>query len=113
VTDLRVVAAVSGESLVGVTPVTITLRWTPPAGALTTTLRTADAAITEATWTAATLLTAALPGNAATYTTTPLSYTGGTLYFALKTAGAGGESALSNIAFWPSYSIYLPVVIRQ
>ncbi|MBN2447904.1 MAG: right-handed parallel beta-helix repeat-containing protein, partial [Phycisphaerae bacterium] len=113
VTDLRVVAVDAGESLVGVTPVTVTLRWTPPAGALTTTLRTAAARITEATWAAATLLTAALPGDTATYTTAPLSYTGGALYFALKTAGAGGESALSNIAFWPNYTIYLPVVIRQ
>lgn len=112
VLDLRVTHGISGESIVGVTPVTITLRWTPPTDALTTTLRTAAARITSATWAAATLLTDTLPGAADTYVA-HLAYTGGTCYFALKTTGAGGESALSNNAFWPSYRIYLPVVLRQ
>ena len=106
VSDLRVSRAVTDS-----TTLTATLVWTPPAGALTTTLRYADAPITEANWAAATLLTDTLPGDAATYTAT-VPYAGGTVYLALKTANAGGASALSNNGFWPASFLYLPLVVR-
>jgi hypothetical protein len=51
-------------------------------------------------------------GSANTYTAT-LAYGGGTIYFALKTEGVGGESALSNNAFWPRREVYLPVVLKN
>ena len=50
-------------------------------------------------------------GSADTYTAT-LTYGGGTIYFALKTEGVGGVSALSNIAFWPSRNVYLPLIVK-
>ena len=113
VADLRVADVQTGTRIVGITPLTVTLTWTPPTGALTTTLRTAASLITTATWNAAPLLTDTLPGQSATYITHALPYTGGVMYFALKTAGAGGESAPSNVAFWPTRCVYLPLIMRE
>jgi hypothetical protein len=40
-------------------------------------------------------------------------YSGGTVYFALKSQNAQGEfSILSNNAFWPGWDVYLPLVNR-
>ncbi len=111
VSDLRVTDA---QPTGGTAPftVTLTLGWTPPASAVTTTLRYAASPITEQSWDAATPLAEALPGDQTSYTDDFL-YTGGTLYFALKTEDAGGQvSALSNLAFWPQKRIYLPLVLR-
>ncbi|MBN2002700.1 MAG: hypothetical protein JXA21_05030 [Anaerolineae bacterium] len=107
VTDLRVAQALhAGNSL------TATLRWTPPSGADTTVIHWAAVPITEENWPAATLLIESLAGDAGEYQAV-VPYTGGTRYFALKTTGAGGESPLSNVAFWPSRQVYLPLVLRQ
>jgi len=107
VTDLRVSRAVTDTDTL-----TATLTWTPPAEAITVTLRYADAPITEAHWSAAALLTNALPGDRAAYTAA-LPYAGGRVYFALKAANAGGASALSNNGFWPALDVYLPLVQKS
>ena len=45
--------------------------------------------------------------------TAPVSYTGGTAYFALKSQNAEGNwSDLSNNAFWSRFDVYLPPVMR-
>ncbi len=107
VTDLRVTNAITASGTL-----TATLGWTAPGNAITDTLRYSAALITEANWASATLLTNTLPGAANTFTAT-VPYTGGTLYFALKSQGADGAySALSNNAFWPHHDLYLPLVRR-
>lgn len=105
VNDLRVTqATLAGSDL------TITLRWTPPAGVVTTTVRYAVQPITAANWDAA--LDFATGGVLDTATHT-IAYGSGTRYFAVKTHNEGGWSALSNLAFWPHYDVYLPLVLRR
>ena len=99
VTDLRVTQAVTGTGVL-----TATLRWTAPAGALTTTLRYDGAPITDDTWSGASLLTGTLPGAANIYTAT-VPYEGGTVYWAQRSENAAGSSALSNNAFWPHWDV--------
>ncbi len=107
VTDLQVTQAITSTGTL-----TATLGWTPPTSAVTTTLCYSTARITEANWASAILLTGTLPGGQSIYTAS-LPYTGGTMYFALKTQNAAGEStALSNNASWPRRDVYLPVVRR-
>lgn len=108
VTNLRVTHAVAGAGTLNVT-----LRWSAPTGAATITLRYAGALITEANWDSASHLTDALAGSAETYVAT-IPYSGGTVYFALKSQGADGAwSPLSNNAFWPQWNAFLPIVIRD
>lgn len=107
VTDLRVTQGVTGTGTL-----TVTLEWTAPADAVTTTLRHASAPITTANWDSATPL-AVLPGVAEAHTAV-VAYTTGTVYFALETQNAGGDwSDLSNNAFWPQRKLYLPLACRQ
>jgi hypothetical protein len=107
VTDLRVTNAVTTTGVL-----TPTLRWTAPANAVLTTLRYSHTLITEASWASARLLTDTLSGAANIYTGT-VSYSGGTVYLALKSQNAEGAwSALSNNAFWPRRDIWLPVVMK-
>jgi hypothetical protein len=107
VRDLRVINAnIEGDTL------TVTLHWTPPPTAQSTDIRYSYASITEANWESAPLLTSKLSGDQSTYIA-KLLYSGGTLYFALKTQNELGEwSDLSNNAFWPSFSIHLPLIRR-
>jgi hypothetical protein len=107
VTDLRVSQAVTDTNVL-----TATLRWTAPTNAMTTTLRYSSTLITEGNWNSVILLTDTLSGSVEIYTAT-VPYESGTAYFALKTQGAGGESSLSNNAFWPHVDIYLPLVLHQ
>jgi len=103
--DLRVTqATLAGSDL------TITLRWTPPPGVVTTTVRYADQPITAANWDAA--LDFATGGVLDTATNS-IPYSSGTRYFAVKTHNEGGWSALSNLAFWPGYNVYVPLVLRR
>jgi hypothetical protein len=105
VTNLRVSqATLAGSDL------TVTLRWTPPAGVVTTTVRYAAQPITAANW--ATAPDFATGGVLDTATNT-VPYSSGTRYFAVRTHNEGGWSALSNLAFWPGYDIYLPLVLRR
>jgi hypothetical protein len=107
VTDLHVTRAVTTAGLL-----TITLAWTAPANAVTTTLRYAGALLTEANWGPADLLTDTLAGSAEVLTAT-VPYLLGTLYFALKTQNAAGDwSALSNNAFWPARKVLLPLMYK-
>jgi hypothetical protein len=104
VNDLRVSQAVlDGATL------TVTLRWTPPAGAVTTTVRYANQPITAANWDAA--LDFATGGVIDTATNI-IPYDSGMRYFAVRMHNEGGWSALSNLAFWPSYDVFLPLVLR-
>jgi hypothetical protein len=103
--DLRV----SQATLVG-SDLTVTLRWTPPAGAVTTTVRYDAQPITAANWdTAPDFATGGVLDTA----TNTIAYDSGTRYFALKTHNEGGWSALSNLAFWPHNDVWLPLVLRQ
>jgi hypothetical protein len=100
------------QGITNTTTLTADLQWSPPATAMTQTLRYGNAPITEANWDAATLLAGSLPGSQNSYTA-GVPYTGGTVYFAIKTQNAQGEwSALSNNAFWPHRDVFLPVVIK-
>ena len=107
VTDLRVATAAAGGGAL-----TATLDWTAPTDALTTTLRYSDAPITADNWFSATLLTNTLPGSAATYAAV-IPYSGGTVYFAHTSQNHGGESDLSNNAFWPQFDTYLPLILKE
>ena len=112
VTDLRVVAAIVDEP-----SLTITLRWTAPAAAVTYTLRSSNSWLTPANWNDAPIVTvpftASEPGSSE-WLTTPVDYTGGTLYLALKCQNAEGIwSALSNNAFWPHFDVYLPLTMKD
>ncbi len=92
---------------------TATLRWTPIPQAVTTTLRYAPAFITDATWTAATVISDSLPGNTDSFTAS-VQYAGGSIYFALKSQEASGAwLGLSNNAYWPVFKVYLPLVMRH
>ncbi|MBN1889657.1 MAG: DUF4091 domain-containing protein [Thermoflexales bacterium] len=107
VADLGVSQVVTGSGLL-----TATLGWTPVAQAVTTTLRYSLAAIDEANWAAANLITDTLPGTASSYTAV-LPYSGQTVYFALKSQNATGAwLGLSNLAFWPHFDLYLPLILR-
>ena len=112
VTDLRVVAAIGDAS-----SLTVTLRWTAPVAAVTYTLRSSHTLLTAANWSDAPTVTAPFtasePGNSE-WLTTPVDYTGDTLYLALKSQNSEGAwSELSNNAFWPHWDIYLPLVVRD
>jgi hypothetical protein len=107
VADLRITHAVTRTGIL-----TVTLHWTPPADAVTTTLRYADVAIAEATWDGATILTDTLPGSLAVYTAA-VPYSGTSLYFALKAQGVGGSSDVSNNAFWPRLDVHMPLILRN
>lgn len=107
VTNLRVTQAnAAGGTL------TADLRWTRSPVAQTTAIRYATSPINTATWESATLLTDSLPGSSETYTAT-VPYTGGTVYFALKSLNATGQWTLvSNNAFYPFYDTVLPLIRR-
>jgi hypothetical protein len=108
VTDLRVTGAITATNVV-----TVTLSWTPPLNAITTTLRYSITLVTESSWTSAALLTSTLPGSASIYTAS-VPYSGGALYFALKTQNAEGDwSALSNNAFWPHFVVFMPLMLKN
>ena len=107
VNDLRVSHAVTDS-----TTLTATLTWTPPDEAVTTTLRYSGALITGENWAGATLLVDDLAGSASTFVAV-VPYGGGRFYFAHRWQDAAGAwSRLSNNAFWPSFSLYLPLVMR-
>jgi hypothetical protein len=107
VTDLRVTSAITSTGVL-----TAVLAWSSPADAITATLRYSETLIAESNWDSATLLTDTLPADIELYTAV-VPYAGETVYFALKTQGAGGQSDLSNNAFWPSISVCLPLVLRD
>jgi PKD repeat protein len=107
VRDLRIVHA-----QVDTSTLTALLRWTPLPQDVTTTLRYAPTLITEGTWTAATFISDSLPGSTDNFTAN-VQYAGGTVYFALKSQDANGTwLGLSNNAYWPSFEVYLPLVMR-
>ena len=108
VTDLRVTGAYT-------TPGTlyVTLGWTAPGEAVTTTLRYQPTAINEANWAGALPLAEGLAGNTESLSAS-VPYSGDTLYFALRWENAEREwAAPSNNAFWPSRDVCLPVVMRN
>jgi hypothetical protein len=108
VRDLRVTNAVTSTGAL-----TVTLRWTAPLNAVTTTLRYSTTLIDEANWAGASLLTDVLSGTTTTYTD-EVPYINGTIYFAIESQNAAGLwSVLSNDAYWPHYDIYLPLVQRD
>ena len=108
VTDLRVSRAVTDS-----TTLTATLTWTPPAEAVTVTLRYSNTLIGADNWAGATLLTDTLPGSSETFTAT-LPYGGGTVYFGQRSQdGLGQWSDVSDDAFWPASHVYLPLVSRN
>jgi hypothetical protein len=105
VTDLRVTNAVTSTGVL-----TAVLVWSAPADAITATLRYSGTLVAESGWDSATLLADTLPGDTEVYTAV-VPYVGETVYFALRTWGTGGQSDLSNNAFWPSIDVCLPLVL--
>jgi hypothetical protein len=109
VADLRVTQAVTGSGRL-----TATLRWTPPASAMTTTVRYSRTLITADNWASATVVTDTLPGGTDSLTADVSFFSNGIAYFALKfQTDSGAWSPLSNIAFWPSRDVYLPIILRS
>jgi len=108
VADLHVTQAVTSSGRL-----TATLRWTPPASAMTTTVRYSRTLITAGNWASATVVTDTLPGGAGVLTAGVSFFSNGIAYFALKfQTDSGAWSPLSNIAFWPQQAVYLPVILR-
>jgi hypothetical protein len=108
VADPRVAQAVTGSGRL-----TATLRWTPPASAMTTTVRYSTTLITADNWASATVVTDTLPGGSDVLTA-GVSFPGGIVYFALKFQTAcGAWSPPSNNAFWPQQAVYLPIILRS
>jgi PKD repeat protein len=107
VQDLRIIDAQTETGAL-----TAHLCWTPLAQAVTTTLRCSPTLITEGAWAAATVISDSLPGSTDNFTA-HIQYAGGTVYFALKSQDASGTwLGLSNNAYWPSFEVYLPLVMR-
>lgn len=106
VTNFRVSNVVTATGVL-----TATLSWTPPADALTVTLKYAPAPITAGTWGTASTFATALSPSAPSYTGKVNPYTGGVIYFALRAQNNSGPSALSNNAFWPAKNVWLPLVL--
>jgi len=106
VTDLRLTGVLTASNVL-----TGTLVWTAPGNALTTTVRYSAGPITPANWPVAIALGAPLAGSAHLLSTS-VAYSGGKLYFALRSANAGGASGLSNLAFWPINELDLPLLRR-
>jgi hypothetical protein len=107
VTDLRLASGLTAGGTL-----TATLTWTPPADAVTYTLKYGGALITEPGWAGATTLTSSLPGGTNSYQAV-VPYGGGTIYFAMKAQNAEGAfSILSNNAFWPRLDVFLPAIRR-
>jgi len=107
VTDLRVSRAITDS-----TTLTATLTWTPPAEAVTVTLRYSGTFVTEGNWAAAPLLTDTLSGDTGIFTAV-VPYDGDAVYFAHRWQNALGRwSAVAN-AFWPASYLYLPLVSRN
>jgi hypothetical protein len=106
VTDLSINQAITSTNTL-----TATLTWTPPTTAVTTTIWYADMPINPANWANIVLLADNLAGDVGEYTET-IPFDGSTRYFALKTRNEGGESALSNNAFWPQKHTFLPLISR-
>jgi hypothetical protein len=104
VTNLRVSDVITGTS-----NITLTLQWTPPTAAITTTVRYATTPLTAENWAAAAVLvTGAAPLTSHT-ATLPVNADG--YFFAVRIQNAAGLwSPLSNLAFWPRAEHYLPVV---
>ena len=108
--DLHIVSAITDT-----TTLTATLAWTPPADAITTSLRYAVSPIYDVpSWQAATVLDDALPGHTSGYLAVVPFAADGTVYFALITQNESGLSAVSgNNAFWPHWDLFLPLVSRR
>ena len=105
VTDLRL-----AQASPGVGTLAVSLCWTPTQAAATTTIHYAFTPITTANWDSASVLAASLPGSQDNYSGS-LTYTGGMIYFALKTQTTQSEwSGLSNLVFWPTIDVLMPVV---
>ncbi len=108
ITDLQITNVVTASN-----QLTLTLVWTPPADAVTTTLRYATAPITAANWEEATLLATGLAGELNTYTAS-LHLNAPIYFFAVRTQNAAGLwSPLSNTEFWPRHESYLPLIYRR
>jgi hypothetical protein len=90
-----------------------TLTWTPPADAVTTTIRFTYTHITERNWPSAYLLIAYLPGEIDSYIA-DIAYDIDPFYVALKTQDFDGDwSALSNVVYWPRQLVCLPLLLYQ
>ena len=112
VSDLRVIAAVHDN-----TSLTVTLRWTAPFDAISYTLRSSDTPLSAANWSETPIVTELIPASppgTIEWLTSPVDYTGDTLYLALKSQNSvGGWSELSNNAFWPHWDVYMPFVMKN
>jgi PKD repeat protein len=107
VADLHIAKCVLGGSML-----TVTLSWTPLFQALTTTVYYSATLITDENWPGAGVASDSVSGGAGGYVAV-VPYSGGTAYFALRSYMAGDFwSALSNVAFCPSESVFLPLVLR-
>ena len=92
---------------------TLTLQWTPLPDAITTSLRYAEAPITDATWPSATSLTETLPGSTTQFIAI-MPNNNRQKYIALRSQNAKGDwSPLSNLVFWPQQHVYLPIIMAQ
>jgi subtilisin family serine protease len=108
VVDLRVAHVLTDTGTL-----TVTLGWSAPSFAATSTLRYAQNPInTEVSWANAPILTDTLPGGAEAYTAT-IPFEGGIVYFAHRSQDEDGQwSTLSNSAFWPARYTYIPLILK-
>lgn len=111
VSDLRVTTAITDSSTL-----TATLGWTAPLGAITYTVRYSTTVIDEGNWLNAINVTVPFTASVAgshLALNAVIPYSDGMAYFALKSQTAGGTwSGLSNNAFWPERSVFLPLMLK-
>jgi parallel beta-helix repeat protein len=99
------------HAITDTTTLTATLMWDASPLTITTTVRTSANAINDANWLSATLLSDMLPGSSSIYTAT-VPYSGGTIYFGLRSHYTCGSDSLILQTFWPHFDIYLPIVMQ-
>lgn len=87
------------------------LEWNVPRGMIDTQLiQYSYELISDENWSDATPITTVSSGEQSYTATIPDYVEGETIYFAIRTIGDCGTSAVSLNAFWPNYPLYLPML---
>jgi len=112
VRDLRI-ANVSGDA----PNLTVSLNWTAPIGAVAYALRSNEKRISTDNWDSCTVIPLSLspsPPGTREQVTVPVYQAGEIVYIVLRVQTEDETwSEVSNNAFWPQITVYLPIVVRQ
>ncbi len=107
VRDLRL----NNPSLVGNT-LLFNLTWTEQNHTESSEIRYAFTPLTAASWDSASVLQSSIPLGTQQVSAS-VSYTSGNVYFSIRSQNSEGVwSEISNLVFWPSEDLFLPLVLR-